>query len=607
MNYNAWCAMFVSWCADQAGISTSVVPKHASCDTGMQWFIKRNQFTYGSYYGGSDTPKRGDIIYFGYKTSSGIYDSTHVGIVYKVENGKVYVYEGNSSEKVQSVTYTLGTDYILGFGTPNYSGEEIIPVYQTGKYLVDTAKLNFRSEPTTASTSHGLLSEGTLLVITETSERWGKTVYGGKTGWVSLEYCQLVYEVKFDANGGEAAPASQYKLPYAGLAITKSVPVKEGHAFKGWSKDKNGEVEYNSGDIYNINEEIILYAVWEKEALKTFTVTYNANGGASAPEAQTKEQGKELTISTAIPERKGYNFLGWSSKAEGGVEYRSGAKYTEDKDITLYAVWEKKDELPDLQIVCSPGGSATKALSNNMAVVKITALKDYAISYIAVNSQSIPLMGDISEYTLTLDPATAKKVEVSFTYNGRLWINPFSDVKESQWYYDAVAYCYTQKIMMGVSQTKYSPEKTLTRAEFVTIMGRLYEKNGGVIACSGTTPFTDAPKDSYYYTYLCWAYNNKIVSGTSASSFSPNNKLTREQLCLMLYNYEKFQKGSAPAYNENVISDFTDKASISSWAKGAVAYAVENGILSGSKGKLMPADAATRAQAATIIMNYCNK
>lgn len=607
MNYNAWCAMFVSWCADQAEISTSVIPKHASCDVGMQWFLKRNQFTYGSYYGGTDNPKRGDIIYFGLQTSSGTFDSNHVGIVYKVEGGNVYVYEGNSSAKVQSVTYKLGTSYILGFATPDYSGNLPAPSYETGKYLVDTAKLNFRSEPTSSSTSYGLLSKGTLLVITEVQNGWGKASYDGKTGWVSLEYCQFVYEVRYDANGGTNAPSAQYKVPYLNLTVTSSVPVKEGYVFSGWSSTPNGSVEYKSGSSYNKNSDIVLYAAWVEGEVQTYTVTYNANGGVSAPAAQTKEKGKELTLSADKPLREGYTFLGWATESGGSSVYQPGAKYTEDKDITLYAVWKKNEVLPELTIVCGAGGKAEKSLSGDMAIVKLTADKGYAISYIAVNSEPIPLMGDISGYTLTLDASQIKKVEVKFVYNDKLWINPFSDVKDTEWYYEAVKFCYSEKIMMGVSSSRYAPSKTLTRAEFVTILGRLYEKQGGVIACNGTLPFTDAPQNSYYYTYLCWAYNNKVVSGTSTTTFSPDSNLTREQICVMLYNYESFIKGSAPAYNESVLASFADSNTVSSWAKNAVSWTVGNEILSGANGKLMPKDTATRAQAATIIMKYCSK
>lgn len=105
----AWCQAFVSWCANQAGISTSIVPKTASTTTGMEWFKSRGLFKYkGSY-----TPKRGDIIYF--KTGA-----SHVGIVEYSSGGTVYTIEGNSSNAVRRRNYALTYKTITGYGVPQY-------------------------------------------------------------------------------------------------------------------------------------------------------------------------------------------------------------------------------------------------------------------------------------------------------------------------------------------------------------------------------------------------------------------------------------------------------------------------------------------------------
>lgn len=109
MNGAAWCHMFVSWCADQAGVSPSVVPKTASTTTGMEWFKKKGLFKHKGKY----TPKRGDIVYF--KTSR-----SHVGIVEKVSGSTLHTIEGNSSDKVARRTYPLSNATITGYGVPNY-------------------------------------------------------------------------------------------------------------------------------------------------------------------------------------------------------------------------------------------------------------------------------------------------------------------------------------------------------------------------------------------------------------------------------------------------------------------------------------------------------
>ncbi len=109
MNGAAWCHMFASWCACQAGVSTSIFPRTASTSVGMKWFQDHGLFKYkGSY-----TPKRGDVVYF--KTGR-----SHVGLVEYVSCGTLHTIEGNSSSKVARRTYSLSEQTITGYGTPEY-------------------------------------------------------------------------------------------------------------------------------------------------------------------------------------------------------------------------------------------------------------------------------------------------------------------------------------------------------------------------------------------------------------------------------------------------------------------------------------------------------
>lgn len=111
LNGAKWCHMFVSWCADQSGESTSVVPKTASVSIGMEFYKKKGLFKYKGKY----TPKRGDIIYF---KSSG---ASHVGIVEKVSGNTVHTIEGNASNKVTRRSYQLSDAKITGYGIPKYA------------------------------------------------------------------------------------------------------------------------------------------------------------------------------------------------------------------------------------------------------------------------------------------------------------------------------------------------------------------------------------------------------------------------------------------------------------------------------------------------------
>ena len=120
-------------------------------------------------------------------------------------------------------------------------------------------------------------------------------------------------------------------------------PVRDGYIFKGWSLFTNRQgfnevVSYVPGDMYDLDENgVVLYAVWE--SLPVYTISYNANGGSGAPSSQTKIYGRETTLSTIKPVWEGYIFVGWTESFEDSVIYQSGESYTNEGDVTLYAVW----------------------------------------------------------------------------------------------------------------------------------------------------------------------------------------------------------------------------------------------------------------------------
>ena len=116
LNPAAWCAIFVSWCASEAGVSTSVIPKYSSCSTGMKNFKDMDCFYYSSAYNGSYTPEVGDIFFTGTSTTS----SSHTGIVVEVSSTQITVVDGNWSDKVSRHTYNLTDSSLIGFASPIY-------------------------------------------------------------------------------------------------------------------------------------------------------------------------------------------------------------------------------------------------------------------------------------------------------------------------------------------------------------------------------------------------------------------------------------------------------------------------------------------------------
>ena len=150
------------------------------------------------------------------------------------------------------------------------------------------------------------------------------------------------YTVTFNANGGINPPSSQTKTHGVTLTLTSSVPSREGYDFKGWATSASATgATYSAGGSYTGNANITLYAVWEKTV---YTITYNANGGTGAPSAQTKTFGQTITLSNVAPTRANHAFMGWATSSSAtAANYASGDSYSEDGDVTLYAVWIERN------------------------------------------------------------------------------------------------------------------------------------------------------------------------------------------------------------------------------------------------------------------------
>jgi uncharacterized repeat protein (TIGR02543 family) len=150
------------------------------------------------------------------------------------------------------------------------------------------------------------------------------------------------YTVTYNANGGINPPASQTKTHGVTLALTSSIPTREGYDFKGWATSSTASsVGYSAGGSYTGNANITLYAVWEKTV---YTITYNANGGSGAPSSQTKTYGQTITLSTVVPTRTNHVFMGWATSSSATTaNYASGDSYSANGNATLYAVWIERN------------------------------------------------------------------------------------------------------------------------------------------------------------------------------------------------------------------------------------------------------------------------
>lgn len=173
--------------------------------------------------------------------------------------------------------------------------------------------------------------------------------------------------------------------------------------------------------------------------------------------------------------------------------------------------------------------------------------------------------------------------------------NPFVDVHENEWFFDAVKYAYENGLMNGVSDTEFAPSDDITRAMFVTVLYRI-EKEPQTEA----SVFKDVENGSYYENAVGWANANGIVQGVSDTEFAPNERITREQMAAIVYRYAKFKGYDISAVGN---MNYTDTENISDYAKDAIIWAAERAIMLGnSDGSFAPKANTTRAQAAAVFM-----
>ena len=201
-----------------------------------------------------------------------------------------------------------------------------------------------------------------------------------------------------------------------------------------------------------------------------------------------------------------------------------------------------------------------------------------------------------NKYTFTM-PDTSVTVEATFVEEGAVTL-PFTDVKESDWYYEAVCYTYEHHMMTGTSDTRFAPAANLTRGMIAQVLYNLEEKP----AAAGTS-FVDVPADAWYAKAVNWAASAGIVDGYGSGKFGPEDPVTREQMAAILYRYAQYKDYDVTATAD--LSAFADRDKISGWAEHAMSWAVGDGLLNGKTATILdPTGTATRAEVAQILMNF---
>ena len=251
--------------------------------------------------------------------------------------------------------------------------------------------------------------------------------------------------------------------------------------------------------------------------------------------------------------------------------------------------------------------TASRTRANKGLTVTLTVKADegYKLDTITVtdkNGNEIKLTdkGD-GKYAFTM-PASAVTVKASFAKDDTPVETglPFTDVKADDWFYEAVKYAYDNKLMDGTSSTTFAPLMTTNRAMIVTILWR----QAGSPVVNYAMNFSDVESGVWYTEAVRWAAAEGIVKGYSDTVFAPDDTVTREQLATILYRYAEYKEYDVSAKGD--LTTFADGSTVSTWAADGMTWADGAQLITGKDGgKLDPTGTATRAEVATILMRFC--
>ena len=328
-----------------------------------------------------------------------------------------------------------------------------------------------------------------------------------------------------------------------GEKISIDAGTKSGYRFTGWNSSNGGSFADASSASTTFTmpaNHTTITANWKKKSSGGSVFFWDLKfdtNGGSDINTLTEWEYSTIDLDEYVPEKEGYKFVGWY--ADKDLDKKIDEVYLTE-DTTVYAKWEKIAE-------------------------------------------------EVSE-----EPEEVEETEETETIS-------FKDVKENDWFYEAVSYAVENGLMSGMSEDIFAPNTPLTREMLAVVLYNVEEQPEGTEA----NTFTDVKADIWYTDAILWANENGIVAGYDNGAYGVGDLITREQFATILYRYAQF-KGYDTTQGGMAVREFSDYENISDYARPAMAWAVNAGIMGGmDDGTLNPQGKATRAEAATMLMNFC--
>ena len=424
----------------------------------------------------------------------------------------------------------------------------------------------------------------------------GGEIFGDVTNAINSRYGAVI------AGTEEAAGSTEF----SGAVINNEAGTIAGGTFTHTVTNNVNTVTNNVGTI--------LGGDFSKATLSgQLAITFEPNNGAksSRQDVVWSKDGEPLIVPTPEPTKEGHTFEGWyydnnSVNKKWNFE-TDRAKYT----MTLTAKWKANTSSSGggggggttyyTLTFETNGGDSMQAIraarGKTLDLSAYTPMRDgydfggwYADKALTQRITEIKLSGSKTVY------ADWKKREPDAVKN------PFADVNAGDWFYRDVLFSYEKGLMSGMDAAAFAPYANTTRAQIAVIFYRME----GSPAVEGENSFTDVVRGSgtaWFYDAVTWAQKNGIMGGYGNSSFAPNDPITREQLAAIFYRYAQY-KGYDTTQGGMAIREFDDYESISDYAMGAMAWAVNTGLVKGDSNLLYPKGTATRAEIAALFHRF---
>ena len=433
------------------------------------------------------------------------------------------------------------------------------------------------------------------------------TILGGDFSRAKSLSGKLV--ITFEPNNGDNSSRQEvvWSKDGATLSAPTTEPTKEGHTFEGWYYDNNGENRKWDFETDKAKYTMTLTAQWKANTYNVM-VKDDGNGTASADPASAK-MGAEVSL-TAMP-NSGYHFKRWEVVPDK-VKIEDNKFTMPAADVTVKAIFERN---------ASSGGSGGGGGGTTYYTLTFETNGGDSIQAIrAARGKTL----DLSAYTPMRDgydfggwyadkDLTQRITEIKLSGSKTVYADwkkrepdavksPFADVNAGDWFYRDVLFSYEKGLMSGMDAAAFAPYANTTRAQIAVIFYRME----GSPAVEGENSFADVVRGSgtaWFYDAVTWAQQNGIMGGYDNSSFAPNDPITREQLAAIFYRYAQY-KGYDTTQGGMAIREFDDYESISDYAMGAMAWAVNTGLVKGDSNLLYPNGTATRAELAAMLHRF---